>query len=166
MEDLTPFPLIPTSTGQFKTSLAYRASVRAARTTKRNLKKTKPKKEKKESILFKYIRSPRENLLWEIQCLKNSLIEIMERMFCSYKSVKLEISNAVCNSTGLYAHRWEEEIGRSQREFESSWIISSKSVKDSVFKKKKKEFPPSAEAQVHPRFSFPSVIQEGTAASA
>lgn len=50
MEDLTPFPLIPTSTGQFKTSLVYRASVRAARTMKRNLKKTKPKKKKKKAF--------------------------------------------------------------------------------------------------------------------
>jgi hypothetical protein len=58
-------------------------------------------------------------------------------MLCSYKSIKLEISSAVCNSTCLYAHHWEGETGGSQRGFAKSASLAESqapsSVRDSVF---------------------------------
>lgn len=61
---LTPLPLIPTSTGQFKTSMVYRASFRTARTMKRNLlRKNKTKQEKKKHSFQVQTFSRRESIM-------------------------------------------------------------------------------------------------------
>lgn len=52
-----------------KASLVYRASFRTARNMQRNLfpKKQSQKRRKRKKKAFKYIHSPRQNILWEIK---------------------------------------------------------------------------------------------------